>query len=37
MDAPPASAPVSYPAVMKQRYRGRLPAALGGAQHNLDL
>ena len=29
MDAPSAPAPVSYPAVMKQRYRSRLPAALG--------
>jgi len=29
MDAPSASAPVSYPAVMEQRYRGRVPAALG--------
>jgi len=29
MEAPFASAPVSYPAVMEQRYRGRLPAALG--------
>jgi hypothetical protein len=27
MDVP--SAPVSYPAVMEQRYRSRLPAALG--------
>jgi hypothetical protein len=29
MDTPSASAPVSYPAVMEQRYRSRLPAALG--------
>jgi hypothetical protein len=29
MGTPSASAPVSYPAVMEQRYRGRLPAALG--------
>lgn len=29
MDSASASAPVSYPAVMEQRYRGRLPAALG--------
>jgi hypothetical protein len=29
MDALSASAPVSYPAVMEQRYLGRLPAALG--------
>jgi hypothetical protein len=29
MDAPSASAPVSYAAVMEQRYRSRLPAALG--------
>jgi hypothetical protein len=28
MDVPSASAPVSYPAVMEQRYRSRLPAAL---------
>jgi hypothetical protein len=28
MDMPSASAPVSYPAVMEQRYRSRLPAAL---------
>jgi hypothetical protein len=28
MDSPSASAPVSYPAVMVQRYRSRLPAAL---------
>ena len=29
MDSPSASAPVSYPAVMEQRSRSRLPAALG--------
>src|ERR1700747_852668 len=29
MDGAPASAPVSYPAVMEQRYRSRLPAGLG--------
>jgi hypothetical protein len=29
MDIPSASAPVSYPAVIEQRYRRRLPAALG--------
>ena len=29
MHAPSAPAPVSYPAVMEQRYRSRLPAALG--------
>jgi hypothetical protein len=29
MDASSTSAPVSYPAVMEQRYRSRLPAALG--------
>jgi hypothetical protein len=28
MDVPSASAQVSYPAVMEQRYRSRLPAAL---------
>src|SRR5579859_3555574 len=28
MDTPSVSAPVSYPAVMEQRYRSRLPAAL---------
>ena len=28
MDVPSASAPVSYPTVMEQRYRSRLPAAL---------
>lgn len=28
MDSPSAPAPVSYPAVMVQRYRSRLPAAL---------
>ena len=28
MDSPSAPAPVSYPAVMEQRYRSRLPAAL---------
>ena len=28
MDVQSASAPVSYPAVMEQRYRSRLPAAL---------
>jgi hypothetical protein len=28
MDVPSASAPVSYPSVMEQRYRSRLPAAL---------
>jgi hypothetical protein len=28
MDALSASAPVSYPAVMEQRYRSKLPAAL---------
>ena len=29
MDAPSAPPPGSYPAVMEQRYRSRLPAALG--------
>jgi hypothetical protein len=29
METPFASAPVSYPEVMEQRYRGRLPATLG--------
>jgi hypothetical protein len=29
MDTPSASAPVSYPGVMEQRYRNTLPAALG--------
>jgi hypothetical protein len=29
MGTPAASTPVSYPAVMEQRYRTRLPAALG--------
>ena len=28
MDSPSASPPVSYPAVMEQRYRSRMPAAL---------
>lgn len=29
MDTPSAWAPVSYPAVMEQRYRSRLPTTLG--------
>jgi hypothetical protein len=41
MDVPSASAPVSYPAVIEQRYRSRLPAALielsGPARGNVQL
>jgi hypothetical protein len=36
MDVPSASASVSYPAVMKQRYRSRLPAALIDLAMNLN-
>lgn len=37
MDSPSASAPVSYPAVMEQRYRSRLPAALVDLDSNFPM